>query len=76
MSTLVRAYGTGLLAGGLNVMLLASYIVMIALYSYAFGGYAAAMIGAKGLRPALSVVAVALFAAVNALGPSSSAEDP
>ena len=65
---LVRAYGTGLLAGGLNVMLLASYIVMIALYSYAFGSYAAAMLGVEGLRPALSVAAVALFAAVNALG--------
>ena len=43
---LVRAYGPGLLAGGLNMLLLASYVVMIALYAYAFGSYGAAMIGA------------------------------
>jgi len=36
-----RAFGTGLFPGSINVLLWLSYIVMLALYSQAFGGYAA-----------------------------------
>lgn len=38
---LVKGLGGGVFTGGLNVLLWVSYIVMLALYSYAFGGYAA-----------------------------------
>ena len=36
-----QAFGPGVLAGGLNVLLWLSYIVMLSLYAYAFGSYAA-----------------------------------
>jgi amino acid transporter len=36
-----QAFGPGILAGGLNVLLWLSYIVMLSLYAYAFGSYAA-----------------------------------
>jgi len=36
-----RAFGTGLITGGMNVLLWLSYIVMLSLYSYAFGSYGA-----------------------------------
>jgi len=41
---LVQGYGDGLLSGGLNIMLLAAYIVMIALYAHAFGSYGASLV--------------------------------
>jgi amino acid transporter len=34
-----QAFGTGLMTGGLNILLLLSYIVMLSLYAYAFGSY-------------------------------------
>jgi len=36
-----QAFGPGILAGGLNILLWLSYIVMLSLYAYAFGSYAA-----------------------------------
>jgi amino acid transporter len=36
-----QAFGPGMLAGGLNILLWLSYIVMLSLYAYAFGSYAA-----------------------------------
>ncbi|TPG32035.1 amino acid permease [Mycobacterium hodleri] len=39
-----RAFGTGLFSGGINVLLWLSYIVMLALYSQAFGSYAASFV--------------------------------
>jgi amino acid transporter len=36
-----QAFGPGLITGGLNVLLWLSYIVMLSLYAYAFGSYAA-----------------------------------
>ena len=66
---LVRAYGSGLLSGGLNVMLLASYIVMIALYAYAFGSYGASLVGESVfLKHLLAALVIAAFTFVNALG--------
>jgi len=38
-----NAFGAGLFTGALNVLLWVSYIVMLSLYAYAFGSYAAAM---------------------------------
>ncbi len=38
---LVKAFGSGLFSGSLNVLLWISYIVMLSLYAYAFGSYGA-----------------------------------
>ncbi|ALL00304.1 amino acid:proton symporter, ABT family [Pyrodictium delaneyi] len=66
---IVRAFGRGILAGGLNIMLLTSYIVMIALYAYAFGSYAASLFGeAVLLRHVFIALAIAIFTFLNALG--------
>jgi amino acid transporter len=35
-----RAFGTGLVAGSLNILLWLSYVIMLSLYAYAFGSYA------------------------------------
>ena len=42
-----RAFGPGLWSGSLNVLLWLSYIVMLALYAYAFGEYGAGLLGAE-----------------------------
>ncbi|WP_319507727.1 APC family permease [uncultured Methanolobus sp.] len=34
-----QAFGSGLITGGLNVLLWLSYVVMLSLYAYAFGSY-------------------------------------
>ena len=36
-----RAFGPGILTGGMNILLWISYIVMLSLYAYAFGSYGA-----------------------------------
>ena len=36
-----QGLGTGILTGGLNILLWMSYVVMLSLYSYAFGSYGA-----------------------------------
>jgi len=36
-----QGLGTGILTGGLNILLWISYVVMLSLYSYAFGSYGA-----------------------------------
>ncbi len=77
---LTRAFGNGLFSGSLNVLLLASYIVMISLYAYAFGSYGANLISfidpviAKHLLISLVVIS---FTLINALGAliSGRAED-
>ncbi len=72
---LVKAFGTGLLSGGLNVLLLASYIVMISLYAYAFGSYGATIFGSTPLAKHLLISAVIIiFTIVNALGAVISGE--
>jgi amino acid transporter len=38
-----RAFGPGLLTGSTNILLWISYIVMLALYAYAFGSYGASL---------------------------------
>lgn len=66
---LVRGFGPGLLSGGLNVLLLASYVVMIALYAYAFGSYGASLAGESlFLKHLLAALVIAAFVFVNALG--------
>ena len=41
VSFLDRAFGSGIATGGLNILLWISYVVMLSLYSYAFGSYGA-----------------------------------
>jgi amino acid transporter len=41
VSFLDRAFGPGLLTGSTNILLWISYIIMLSLYSYAFGSYGA-----------------------------------
>jgi amino acid transporter len=38
-----RAFGSGLLTGSTNILLWISYMVMLSLYAYAFGSYAASL---------------------------------
>ncbi len=67
---LVRAFGDSILTGGLNVMLLASYIVMIALYAHAFGAYGASLIPNHYMSAyiILAIIAIGSLTYVNMLG--------
>ena len=66
-----RAFGPGLFAGSLNVLLWISYIVMLSLYAYAFGSYAATFLAppwqtaGKHVFISLGIVGIA---ALNMLG--------
>jgi amino acid transporter len=42
-----RVFGVDLVTGSLNNLLWASYVVMLALYAYAFGSYASALVGGR-----------------------------
>jgi len=69
-----RAFGPGLFAGGINVLLWLSYIVMLALYSQAFGSYAASFLPAAQHELGKHVfltVAVVLIAVLNVAGAST-----
>src|SRR5680860_509572 len=64
------AFGPGPLTGTLNVLLWLSYIVMLSLYSYAFGSYGATFFPAasQGLaKHVLITAAVVLIAGLNLL---------
>lgn len=39
-----KAFGSGLLTGATNILLLLSYVIMLSLYAYAFGGYGASFL--------------------------------
>jgi amino acid transporter len=68
---LVKSFGDGILAGGLNLFMWAGYIISLALYASAFGSYAATFITAEPsalLLKSLAVGAVLLLAVVNAFG--------
>ena len=58
-----RAYGTGLLTGSLNVLLWLSYIVMLSLYSSAFGSY-----GSTFLPEALQTVGKHVLLSLGIIG--------
>src|SRR3954466_13332259 len=68
---LVKSYGDGVLAGGLNLFMWAGYIISLALYATAFGSYAATFITAKPsalLLKSLAVGIVLVLTVVNGLG--------
>lgn len=66
-----QAFSPGLFAGGMNVMLWLSYLVMLALYAHGFGSYAASF-ASPTYQPMVqhaSITAViVVFAALNLLG--------
>lgn len=77
---LVRAFGNNLVTAYLNTLLLASYVIMLALYAYAFGSYASALFLGHEVslaRNVFIVLVVALFTFINFLGAyiSGKAED-
>ncbi len=77
---LVRAFGNTVFVGYLNILLLASYIIMLSLYSYAFGSYASVLIlGYENhlLEKFLTAGVIFFFTFLNILGAyiSGKAED-
>jgi amino acid transporter len=68
---LVKSFGDGVLAGGLNLFMWAGYIISLALYATAFGSYAATFSAdphAPLLIAALAVASVLVLTIVNAFG--------
>jgi amino acid transporter len=68
---LVKSFGDGVLAGGLNLFMWAGYIISLALYATAFGGYAATFVTTSPsalLLKSLAVASVVLLTLVNAFG--------
>src|SRR5262249_32345128 len=70
---LVKSFGDGVLAGGLNLFMWAGYIISLALYATAFGGYAATFVTTAAspvLVKSLAIAAVVLLTLINAFGAS------
>ena len=66
---IVKGFGPGVISGGFNILLYLSYTVMIALYSFAFGHYAAAAFNAGYPWPQIiGVIVILVFTLVNSLG--------
>lgn len=68
---LVKSYGDGVLAGGLNLFMWAGYIISLALYATAFGSYAATFFADPHsglLIESLAVCSVLALTIVNAFG--------
>ncbi|WP_457640198.1 APC family permease [Persephonella sp.] len=77
---LVRAFGNNLFTAYLNTLLLASYIIMLSLYSYAFGSYASVLFFGHEIELAKKLfiaVVIGFFTVLNFLGAyiSGKAED-
>jgi len=65
-----RAFGGGVLTGAANILLLLSYVVLLAIYAYAFGSYGAGFFPESDRSfwlHALSTGVVAVLVIVNAL---------
>lgn len=63
-----QGMGTGVLTGGLNILLWISYVVMLSLYSYAFGSYGATFFSEDSQifwRHALTSVVIISFTLLN-----------
>jgi amino acid transporter len=71
VSFLVKSFGDGVFAGGLNLFMWAGYIISLALYASAFGSYAATFITdapSQLLLKSLAIASVLLVTVVNAFG--------
>src|SRR5829696_71247 len=68
---LVKSFGDGVLAGGLNLFMWAGYIISLALYATAFGSYAATFVTKAPsalLVKSLAVGAVLVLTLLNSFG--------
>jgi amino acid transporter len=68
---LVKGFGDGVLAGGLNLFMWAGYVISLALYATAFGSYAATFVTTAHsplLVKSLALGAVVLLTVINAFG--------
>jgi amino acid transporter len=68
-----RAFGVDLFTGSINILLWLSYIIMLSLYSYAFGTYGAALFGVENsllAKHALISISVIGLTALNLLSSS------
>lgn len=68
---LVKGFGDGILAGGINLFMWVGYIISLALYATAFGSYAATFVTRTPsalLLKSLAVAVVVLLTVVNAFG--------
>ena len=66
-----QAFGTGILTGGMNILLWFNYIIMLSLYAYAFGSYGSTLFPAD-LQPLMKHVLISgvivVFTGLNVLG--------
>jgi len=68
---IVQAFGNGLFSSLVNTLMLISYVIMLALYAYAFGSYGSALIlggDVSWLHKSLAAGVIIIFTAVNLLG--------
>lgn len=68
---LVKSFGDGILAGGMNLFMWAGYIISLALYATAFGHYGATFVTTEPsplLVKSLAIGAVLVLTIVNAFG--------
>ena len=68
---IVQAFGNGLFSSIINNLLLISYVIMLALYAYAFGSYGSALIlgsDVEWLHKTLAAGIIVLFMLINLLG--------
>ncbi len=68
---IVQAYGNGLFSSLINTILLFSYVIMLALYAFAFGSYGSALFMGSDIEwvhKSLSAGVIALFTFINLLG--------
>src|SRR6476619_6762617 len=68
---LVKSFGDGILAGGLNLFMWAGYIISLALYASAFGSYAATFVGTTPsylLLKSLAIGSVIALMLINTFG--------
>jgi amino acid transporter len=77
---IVQGFGNGLFSSFINSLMLVSYVIMIALYAYAFGSYASALIVGSDvdwIHQSFSVGVIIVFTLINLLGAfmSGKAED-
>ncbi len=65
-----RAYGSGMVTGALSILLCLSYIILLAIYAYAFGSYGAQLFEGKMLLVHVFATAIlVLLAVLNFIGP-------
>ena len=68
---IVQAFGNGMFSAFINTLMLVSYVIMIALYAYAFGSYGSALFVGSDLpwlHNSLAVGVIVLFTLVNLMG--------